>query len=553
MDRRGYHHGRYHDMLPSQSSLSTDTSLLPICGSSSPLASGRTAGATGEDAEADFDALFADLSSPEPGDEEDVAAESAAFLVPVLGLPVEPTPVSAHPDLNPTLSSSAGTAPEEGTAEAGEATEEIGCWSSATGSWRRREMAALPEGRSEAAAGVPAGTQANAEQPVKSVMHGSRFMETPAPAPDVPPPAAGTWIQAGESASSRSSSLPSQFQSLPVESELDPATFLATTDAAAAHAVRMPEGGWPRRGWTSSASAPAPTEIIGDRAEPVADAASSVAAHRLTPGQDRTVSSESPLRPGMGERPGQTGEKIAARREMLRRGSIGFGEEPDKSFLSAESQDLVKSSRGLGIDVAKPMAAMPATALHVPPTHSVSEYAVHAAAPAAAVAEVAAVVETTESFSTAHEAVEVVLHAVEHVAAREQNSVQLKFSVAGEELAVRVELRADEVRTTFRTDSAELRAALTHEWQQVAGTASVDRPVRIAPAVFAPSEQSAFDASAGDTSSRERQAGTRRQEIEPAIAALRGRSGSPVATPTLSSSAALPVRSGGSHRLHTLA
>jgi len=166
---------------------------------------------------------------------------------------------------------------------------------------------------------------------------------------------------------------------------------------------------------------------------------------------------------------------------------------------------------------------------------------------------VSAVEEPRDTFSTAREAVEVVLHAVEHVASRAQKSVQLNFSVAGEELAVRVELRADEVRTTFRTDSAELRAALAQEWQQVSSSAHPDRPVRIAPAVFASAEHSALNAFAGDTSSRGRQQGAARGEAEAALAGIRGRAVATTTHPVALPSITAPVRTRGSHRLHTLA
>jgi hypothetical protein len=146
-----------------------------------------------------------------------------------------------------------------------------------------------------------------------------------------------------------------------------------------------------------------------------------------------------------------------------------------------------------------------------------------------------------------------VLHAVEHVASRAQKSVQLNFSVAGEELAVRVEMRADEVRTTYRTDSAELRAALAQEWQQVSSATPTDRPVRITPAVFAPAEPSALNAFAGDTSSRGRHPGASRSETEAAVAGLRGRAVATTTHPVALPSVAAPARTRGSHRLHTLA
>jgi hypothetical protein len=248
------------------------------------------------------------------------------------------------------------------------------------------------------------------------------------------------------------------------------------------------------------------------------------------------------------------GEKNAGRRDGVVPAFQESAGTRKKSFLDNEEEVLVKHGRSLGTDSAKAANAMPATSLHAPQTHPNSHYAVTSVAAAEQLLpDVTPLAETADTFSTAQEAVEVVLHAVEHVASREQKSVQLKFAVAGEELAVRVEMRADEVRTTFRTDSAELRAALEHEWQQVAGSATAtDRSLRVSPAVFAAAGQSA-NAFAGDTSSRDRRAGTPRDELERPVAGIRGRTvAAAVHDVPLPVTAASP-RSGAAHRLHTLA
>jgi hypothetical protein len=94
------------------------------------------------------------------------------------------------------------------------------------------------------------------------------------------------------------------------------------------------------------------------------------------------------------------------------------------------------------------------------------------------------------SVSHAAAAVEATLDAVEHMRDAAHSSVELKLSFSDDaHLAVRVELRNGEVQTTFRTDSTELRQALTNEWHQQAPTVtafSSDHPVRIADPVFAP-------------------------------------------------------------------
>jgi hypothetical protein len=98
------------------------------------------------------------------------------------------------------------------------------------------------------------------------------------------------------------------------------------------------------------------------------------------------------------------------------------------------------------------------------------------------------------SVSHAAAAVEATLDAVEHMRDAAHSSVELKLSFSDDaHLAMRVELRNGEVQTTFRTDSTELRQALTNEWHQQAPTVtafSSDHPVRIADPVFAPGSSS---------------------------------------------------------------
>ncbi len=86
-------------------------------------------------------------------------------------------------------------------------------------------------------------------------------------------------------------------------------------------------------------------------------------------------------------------------------------------------------------------------------------------------------------------AVEATLDAVEHMRDAAHSSVELNLSFSDDaRLSVRVELRNDIVHTTFRTDSSELRQALSSEWRVQAPTVaaiSSDHPVRIADPVFA--------------------------------------------------------------------
>jgi hypothetical protein len=173
------------------------------------------------------------------------------------------------------------------------------------------------------------------------------------------------------------------------------------------------------------------------------------------------------------EHAAKTAERVekfsAARRD------VNFA--PRKSFLNSNEPRLTARPTELGTGVAKSAPLMPLTptldrpdapAPAVPQGHVALE---SIATPAPR--EVPSLPDAAASPSPleAHRAVEVVLHAAERVAAREQHAVKLEFSVAGEDLSVRVELRGADVQTTFHTDSPELRAALAHEWQALTGAA----------------------------------------------------------------------------------
>lgn len=93
-----------------------------------------------------------------------------------------------------------------------------------------------------------------------------------------------------------------------------------------------------------------------------------------------------------------------------------------------------------------------------------------------------------------HQAVHAALEAGEKLKSGGQRSVDLEFSIGGDDLSVRVELHEGRVRATFRTDSAELRGALAQEWQ-VLQAAGVDRAKRFVDPVFVANSSSS---AAGD-------------------------------------------------------
>jgi hypothetical protein len=175
------------------------------------------------------------------------------------------------------------------------------------------------------------------------------------------------------------------------------------------------------------------------------------------------------VRAAVPARAGAMAENSAASWEAGAAPAAGEKTRSEKNFLSATEQSLTPSRAEAGIAVAKTPPAMPsATTAPIAPAH--------AAASVAALGEKMPAAHpqpelTHAAQSVAHRAVETVTNVVEAQAASRLQpvpSVQLRFKVGHEDLAVRVELRDGEVRTEFKTDSPELRSALAQEWRAVA-------------------------------------------------------------------------------------
>jgi len=109
--------------------------------------------------------------------------------------------------------------------------------------------------------------------------------------------------------------------------------------------------------------------------------------------------------------------------------------------------------------------------------------------------------ESAELSQAARRAVSAAVSMTEQFAAEGKPAVTLKFSVSGVDLGVRVELRGENVHTTFRTDSPELRAALAQEWQSVAAGHGADRSMRLAEPVFTSNAPHTASSASSNTSS----------------------------------------------------
>ncbi len=223
--------------------------------------------------------------------------------------------------------------------------------------------------------------------------------------------------------------------------------------------------------------------------------------------------------PDVEKKPLPRREKIAAGAEKISRDRFSAETALEKTFLSTDSEPLVKQAPNVGTDVAKSGIDM----FDHSSNHSAALVAPHAASLVAHEAGMAEkVVEKSfapEMAGAAQRAVEAVLTAADRMSSGDRHMVNLHFSVGGNDLVVRVELRADEVHATFQTDSAELRSALAQEWHTVNSGTEADRALHFASPVFtgnsnqsASSNLSSF--SGGEGSSRHQQQEARRAADE---------------------------------------
>lgn len=181
-----------------------------------------------------------------------------------------------------------------------------------------------------------------------------------------------------------------------------------------------------------------------------------------------------------GDRSGRA-EKTAG--DFKSAGAVAKGKNilPEKTFLSAAGQELKPKSSEAGTDVAVSGDNMPALftsrrltvdPLELPPRFNdrgdllptLNETPKFAASTNASDSATPAPV-------LAHRAVETIMNVVEaqRNGSANASSVNLHFKFGGDDLAVRVQMRGGEVLTQFLTDSAELRSAISSEWQIMAG------------------------------------------------------------------------------------
>ena len=184
-----------------------------------------------------------------------------------------------------------------------------------------------------------------------------------------------------------------------------------------------------------------------------------------------------------------------------------------KNFLVVEDKGVMASGQHAGIGGAKSGSPMPVpfTMSHLTPesTGSVSGptmtpvTGVGGSVSQAAQAPAAAPITSTLAPVLAQRAVETVLNVVDaqQVSAGQGGMVKLDFNFGGQALAVHVQMRGGEVHTEFRTNSPELRSALSSEWKAAAGQRDPEG-VRLVEPVFSSGENGSSTANGfGDAQS----------------------------------------------------
>lgn len=186
----------------------------------------------------------------------------------------------------------------------------------------------------------------------------------------------------------------------------------------------------------------------------------------------------------------------------------------ERNFLNADDKEVTTNDTGAGIGVAKTPRIMSTTATtetrvadNTADFSSRGQFTVTWPSAVREVADTASASAPVEQ-NFAERAVATVSNLVDTqftAAMQKSGSVQLRLKFGGEDLSVRVELRGGVVHTDFKTDSAELRAALNREWQAVQST-SPEKLSHFIDPVFSPSSSNGHDAHGQSSSGRQQTA-----------------------------------------------
>ncbi len=161
-------------------------------------------------------------------------------------------------------------------------------------------------------------------------------------------------------------------------------------------------------------------------------------------------------------------EKFAALSAAPSKVKATNGQAPDKKTLIDGIKSDTKQDTALGTTGARPASTMTAQTFARSFAAFGTGVAISGAAAGAGIKGNSTAADSPAPASTAREAVAAVVRIADTQAGRadaQAHVVNMSFKIGGEDLSVRVELHGTEVRTQFSTSSAELRAALSGEWQ----------------------------------------------------------------------------------------
>jgi hypothetical protein len=229
-----------------------------------------------------------------------------------------------------------------------------------------------------------------------------------------------------------------------------------------------------------------------------------------------------------------------------------------KTFLSIVDKQLSSEGRGAGITAAKSGADMPEKAQPSLPstfgTAKASELAVGSMAPAGEL--LADKAETSDPVqSVARRAVDTAVNLMEIQAGqrgRNLSTVSVRMKLAGEDLAIRVRLRDGEVHTRFQTASADLRAAISREWQ-VATAESPQRILRFHEPEFSNVDRNLADRGASEQHGRDGHAAREQAQLRREAGILSGLQNRAPVAPSILPAAIAEILAPGSLHLSTFA
>jgi hypothetical protein len=233
-------------------------------------------------------------------------------------------------------------------------------------------------------------------------------------------------------------------------------------------------------------------------------------------------------------------EKIAASPQNAGSAPAQGAKGQDKKILPADSKPVTESNEAVGIAVAKVAPVMPTAApTERPPSAIVAPVPVLAVSSSSSQAS-----GTTQGAVSqqgiAQNAVDAAISAAESLSTGNQQAVNMQFSVGNADLSLRVELKNGEIHTTFRTDSADLRLDLQHEWQS-ANPGSGTGSVRLAEPIFT-SSGNASSSAAGEFA--QQRGGQGRPDSSPSTS---GNPGLGSHSPASAQEAEAPARMPASH------